>query len=117
MSSIKRRQRIAVYSLVFIFSLSLLVPFSGLLLTDGAATAAEFTDNNPRADYWREVRQSNEGYTTAQGREAGVLINDGGQDWRRIRNGWVANFMPWLLLVVFSMLVLFHFLKGKKKGY
>lgn len=70
---------------------------------------------NPRANFWREVRQGVTGTTTAQGPEKGVLIQNGGENWRRIRNGLVAGIGPWVLAVVFLMIVLFYLIKGQDK--
>lgn len=38
------------------------------------------------AEFWKEVRAGESGYTTAKGAEAGQLINVDGERWRRIRN-------------------------------
>ncbi|MEX0637507.1 MAG: formate dehydrogenase subunit gamma, partial [Burkholderiales bacterium] len=37
------------------------------------------------APVWREVRSGNEGYTSMQGREVGVLVQSAGETWRQIR--------------------------------
>lgn len=54
-----------------------------------APKKAEARDN-PRADFWRQVRESLPGYTAVQGRETEVLIQNGGQNWRQLRNGPLA---------------------------
>ena len=110
----KSRRSIAFISVVLIAILSLAAPFSGLLLLgDNVAVAAE--EVNPRADYWREVREGERGYTTVSGQETGVLINDNGQDWRRWRNGVVATYMPYILLAVLVALTAYHLLHGQNK--
>ena len=119
----RRRRRIFWLSLVFIAVASVAAPFSGLLLAGGKAPAGvlaagaqeQAAEANPRAGYWREARGANSGTTTASGAEAGVLINDNGQDWRRIRNGFVANTAFYILLAVVAALALFHFLRGQTK--
>ena len=113
----RRRRKIAVVSLLLIAALSLAAPFSGLLLTagSGVAVAQEGAEANPRSGYWREVRGANSGISTVDGQEAGVLINDNGQDWRRLRNGVVATYMPYALLAVLALLVLYHLLHGRTK--
>lgn len=113
----RRRRKIAVVSLLLIAVLSLVAPFGGLLLPHGSAVALaqEGAEANPRAGYWREVRGANSGYTSVTGQETGVLINDNGQDWRRLRNGLVATVMPYVLLAVLLVLVLYHLLHGQNK--
>lgn len=111
----KRRRSIAVISLVFIAVLSLAAPFSGLLLVGGGNTASAAEDVNPRSGFWREVRDSERGYTAVTGQEAGVLINDNGQDWRRWRNGVLATYMPYVLLLVLAAITGYHLLHGQNK--
>jgi formate dehydrogenase subunit gamma len=79
----------------------------------GAATQTETT--NPRANYWRAVRDGQIGVTTVQGQERDVLIQNGGENWRRIRNGLVAGISPWILGVVFFAIMLFFFVHGPDK--
>lgn len=113
------RKRLRQYVLTFAVMavLAVAAPFSGLLLNDAAAVqAAEqgFSGGeNPRANYWREVRQSEEGYTAVQGREKGVLIQNGGQNWRALRNGPVANYGGWVLGITLAALALFYFTAGR----
>ena len=109
----KRRRRIAAYSLAAIFGLSLLAPFAGVLLP--SAAAEEAATNNPRATYWRKVREGDTGYTAVVGDETGVLVNSSGQNWRRIRNGWIANIAPWLILGVLAALTAYHMMHGQSK--
>ena len=113
----KRKRRIAAWSLAAILTLSLAAPFLGALLPSGATPAAaeESAEVNPRSEYWREVRGGNVGYSAVDGDEAGSLVNSGGQNWRRIRNGWVANFMPLLIVAVLIALCAYHALRGQNK--
>lgn len=98
--------------------LLLLVVVVFLLLGSGAPLAKAASDDNaanPRANFWRAVRQGVDGETTAQGQERGVLIQNGGENWRRIRNGLVAGIGPWVLAAVFLMIALFFLIKGQDK--
>lgn len=80
------------------------------------AVQAEFSNgSNPRAEYWREVRQGTAGYTTVKGQETGELIENGGQNWRQFRNGPLATLGAWLLGIVVVLLVLFYLIVGKAK--
>ena len=113
MTNSKRRRKIAAWFLAGIFGLSLLAPFSGVLLHNAAAE--ETAAANPRSEYWREVRDGESGYSAVRGGESGVLVNAEGQNWRRIRNGWIANIAPWLILGVLGMLAAYHVLHGQNK--
>ncbi|MBW2442551.1 MAG: formate dehydrogenase subunit gamma [Deltaproteobacteria bacterium] len=80
-----------------------------------AAADAQKEVTNPRANFWRAVRDGQVGVTTVQGQEQDVLIQNGGENWRRIRNGLVAGISPWLLGVVFFVIMLFFILHGPDK--
>ena len=115
-----RKRRMAVWTVVLILAASLAAPFSGLLLMSPSPALAEEQAEgaNPRSGYWREARQGTAGYSTAAGwdnPEAGVLIQNGGQNWRQIRNGWIANYAPWMLAAVLAALILYHLLHGQNK--
>lgn len=79
-----------------------------------AQSAAEQT--NPRAEYWRAVRESAPGYTAASGPyTTNVLIQNGGENWRALRQGPVADIGAALLaLAVIGMLAVYLF-KGPDK--
>lgn len=70
---------------------------------------------NPRARTWREVREGYSGYTAVVGTagdDKGVLIQNGGENWRRLRNGPVAAVAGWGLLGVVGVLAAFFALRG-----
>ena len=67
------------------------------------------------APVWREVRSGNEGYTSMQGREVGVLVQSGGETWRQIRNGPVTFYGGWLVVIVMLILAAIYFAKGPVK--
>jgi len=67
------------------------------------------------APVWREVRSGNEGYTSMQGREVGVLVQSGGETWRQIRNGPVTFYGGWLVVIVMLILAAIYFGKGPVK--
>ena len=71
---------------------------------------------NPRAEFWRGVRDSAPGYTAASGPyTTDVFIQNGGQNFRGIRNGPEAGLLPWVLAGVLAAIALFHFLVGPQK--
>ena len=68
---------------------------------------------NPRADLWRRVREGEPGYSAVKGAEANVFIEDGGQLWRRLRNGPVATFGSGALIGTFAALAAFFLWRGR----
>jgi formate dehydrogenase subunit gamma len=119
-----RRRRIAVWSLVTILAGALLLPLGGYVYVNvvqaapaqaPAASAAE-QQTNPRANYWRAVRDGFQGYTAASGPyTTNVLIQNGGQNWRQLRNGPVASLLSWLMALMVLGLGAYYILHGPVK--
>ncbi len=121
-----RRRRSMAWSMAAILIGALVLPLSGYLYvavdtafaqqaTPQTQSAAE-QQTNPRANYWRAVRQGYEGYTAASGPyTTNVLIQNGGQNWRQIRNGPMANFTLWVLAIVVGAIFLFAIVRGRVK--
>lgn len=115
-----RRRRIALWSVFLILSLSLALPLasyslywlggSAIAQDAGAAGAA-----NPRANYWRAVRDGVSGYSAVKGEGANILVQAGGTDWTALRNGPVAQTLPWAIVVVAVIVLLYHLLHGRNK--
>lgn len=61
-----------------------------LFSAPGFAEAQKETVGFAGADYWRAVKDGQEGTTTSRGAEHGVLINVEGEQWRTLRNTWVS---------------------------
>ena len=126
-----RKFRMALATIFLMVAAAFAAPFSGLLLPSpfAAETAAAQSGSgvggvggsaNPRSDYWREVREGpgSGAYSAVAGwdnPEAAVLIQNGGQNWRRLRNGVVATYAPWTIVAVFAALVLYHLFHGQNK--
>jgi formate dehydrogenase subunit gamma len=70
---------------------------------------------NLRADFWRGVREGEAGTTTSASEGHTVLIQNGGQNWRQIRNGPIAGIAPWLLAAVVLGLGVFCVIVGKDR--
>lgn len=71
---------------------------------------------HPSADLWREVRQRDlvlPGTSQVRGVDSGVLINVRGDQWARFRINKLAHYSPYLLAVIFTLLVLFYALRDK----
>ncbi|HBR97233.1 MAG TPA: formate dehydrogenase subunit gamma [Gammaproteobacteria bacterium] len=93
-----------------------LAPFSGYLLLPDQAMAqappAFDGDENPRSNFWRAVREGNSGYTAVRGDEANVLIQNGGENWRQLKQP-VAQYGGWFIGAVALACLLFLLLKGR----
>lgn len=75
--------------------------------------AYESAAGNPRSNYWEAVRNGVSGYSAVKGQERGVLIQNGGENWRNIRNGWVANFTPWIMALMLGAITAFYIWRGR----
>lgn len=67
---------------------------------------------NPRANFWRLVREGVPGYTAVTSEGHNVLIQTGGEIWREFRNNVLVGITPWLMGVVLAAIVLFHLITG-----
>lgn len=107
-----RHARIMFWSIVIILGGSMLLPLSGYVyvgLVDNTQAQSAQSETNPRAEYWRDVRQGNAGYVASSGPyTTNSLIQNGGQIWRQIRNGPIATYGPWLLAAMLLAIGLFH---------
>lgn len=110
-----RHKRIMIWSFVIILVGSVAMPFTGYFLADTPSVQAAATeDTNPRANYWRAVRDGGQGYTAASGPyTTNVLIENGGQNWRQLRNGPIASLTPWWLALVLLAIGAFYVLRGR----
>lgn len=114
-----RHKRIMLWSFLIVLAGVVALPLFGYLyvsLTPQPVQAAANQESNPRANFWRVVREGNAGYTSASGPyTTNVLIQNGGENWRRLRNGPVANFAPWWLAIVLLAIGAFYVLRGRVK--
>ncbi|MEE8634814.1 MAG: formate dehydrogenase subunit gamma [Acidiferrobacterales bacterium] len=114
-SGASRAKSVFAWSFLIILGGTVLLPLGSYVYTGLSAQAAAEEQSNPRANYWRAVRDGNKGYTAVIGPETDVLIQNGGQNWRQTRNGPVASIMPWVLAVVVAALFLFLIVRGQVK--
>lgn len=117
----KRRTR-AIWTTAFMLLAAMLLPLTGYLYVDlaegaQAREAADDNDINPRAEYWRAVRESAAGVTTASGPyTTNTMIQGGGETWREIRNGPISTYGPWLLALMLVVIGLYHIVMGRHHG-
>lgn len=113
-----RKKRMAWLGLLGILTLAIALPLASYSVHwfgNDAVAQDVGSAVNPRSNYWRAVEQGVSGYTAISGQEAGVLIGPGGVQWQARRDGSVARYMPWLILGMFCIVVLYHLIHGKNK--
>lgn len=109
----RRYKRMLPWTIALILVGAMILPLSSYVYTGiQTAQAQAVEDSNPRANYWRAVRGGDQGYTSVQGDETGVLMQNGGQNWRQLRNGPIATIGGWGLFVIVLAIALFFGLKG-----
>lgn len=110
-----RRRRMMVWTYVFIMIAAVAIPTGGYLFSQTATAQNAEAESNPRSNFWRTAREGLTGYTSVSGQETNVLIQNGGQNWRAVRNGPVQKYTKWVLPIVLGIIALFFLLKGKIK--
>lgn len=70
---------------------------------------------NPRSNFWRAVREGVSGYTAVSSRGHDVLIQNGGENWREIRNLLIIKYSPWVLGLALLAMGIFHLIVGGDK--
>ena len=109
----RRYKRMLPWTIALILVGAMILPLGSYVYTGiQTAQAQAVEDSNPRANYWRAVRGGDQGYTSVQGDETGVLMQNGGQNWRQLRNGPIATIGGWGLFVILLAIALFFGLKG-----
>ena len=109
----RRYKRIVLMSIAIILVGAVALPLGSYVYTGiQSAHAQAVEDTNPRANYWRAVRGGDQGYTSVQGQETNVLMQEGGQNWRQWRNGPIATIGGWGLFVIVLAIALWFGVKG-----
>lgn len=117
-SRLSRRKRMMGWSFVFIILSVVLLPLGGYVYSELAVTAQaadQGAASNPRSNYWRAVREGQKGYTSVKGQETDVLIQNGGENWRNLRNGPVATIGGYLMIASLLILLIYHLKTGGLK--
>lgn len=116
----RNRRRIAVVTVALSMLLAMALPLTGYIAHDAGMAWAQSDDAaeeaaNPRAEYWRAVREGQDGYSAVPGAEAGVLIQNGGENWRSLRDGPLKFFGGSLLIAVLIAIIVKHLAMGKDR--
>src|SRR3546814_13251682 len=67
------------------------------------------------ADIWRAVRGGIQGTVSIPDKQAGVLIQSEGENWRAARNGPLSLYGAWGMLGVIAVLALFFPIRGRPR--
>jgi formate dehydrogenase subunit gamma len=112
-----RRKKMMGWSFLLMILSVMLLPLGGYVYTgfDTTANAAFDSATNPRANYWRAVRNGQPGYSTDKATEANVLIQGSGENWRNLRNGPIATIGGYLIVISLLTLFLYHLKTGGMK--
>jgi formate dehydrogenase subunit gamma len=102
-------KRLNGYLLTWGSILLFLLGFAVYLQATGADAA------NPRANFWRVVRDGIPGYTAVSSQGHDILIQNGGENWREIRNILIIKFSPWILGLALIAMGIFHMIVGGDK--
>ncbi len=65
------------------------------------------------ADIWKEVRRGFQGTVSIPNKQAGVMIQSEGDNWRAIRNGPVTVYGAWVVLGIIGVVALFFLVRGR----
>lgn len=110
------RGRLLAWLLMGLLFAVMMVPVTGYRFGNTVVAQTQSgAESNVRAEFWREVRQGTQGYTAVQGQETNVLIQNGGENWRSLREGAISIYSAWLMAFVVFMAGLFHIINGPQK--
>ncbi len=114
----RRRHRIVFWSLFTILGLAIALPmvsYTSHWMGANAVAQEAAASANPRSNYWRAVKEGVAGYSAVSGPESGVLIQMNGTGWQQLRDGPIAQKLPWAIAGSAVLLLLFHLIFGKSK--
>ncbi len=71
--------------------------------------------SNPRANFWRVLREGLPGFTKVSTAGHKILIVNSGENWREFRNGFLMPFSQWIIAVALVIMSLFYMRVGPDK--
>ena len=117
----RRKHKIALWSVAIILAISVALPMlsytahwfgTEAIAQDAASTSSSV---NPRSNYWRAVKEGVGGYSAVSGPESDVLIQMNGTYWQQTRDNILAPYLPWMIVAMAVVLLLYHFIRGGNK--
>ena len=110
------KRLLALFATLLITTMALAQQSSGPVASPAELAKLEqqraVTQPYNNAPIWKNARGAVEGYASIPAPEAGVLIQDGGQNWRALRNGWFSVIGGWALVAMMLMIGSFYAWKG-----
>ncbi len=111
---VARRRKIVAWFLILTVLNALALPvISYVDAYFGEAQAQSEEETNPRANFWRAVREGNTGYSAVTGPESNVLIQSAGESWRQMRNGPLVTYGGLLMAGMLAAILLFYLFRGR----
>lgn len=81
----------------------------------GGQVPGQSLGSNSDAEIWRAVRRGLQGNVSIPNKQAGVMIQSEGDNWRAWRNGPLTVYSAWILLGMLGLLALFFAVRGRIK--
>ena len=103
--TVKRTVGLAVLLTLFVFLMSGIIYWQ--------AIGADIS--NPRANFWRTVREGIPGFTKVTTAGHKILIVNSGENWREFRNGFLAPFSQWIIAIALVVMGGFYWRMGPDK--
>ncbi len=114
----------------FVFAIAVMFMMASALVPDAAhaqTAGRNVDDSSPQAgnvpggslgsvsdaEIWRQVRRGLQGNVSIPDKQAGVMIQSEGENWRAWRNGPMTVWGAWALLGMVGLLALFFVLRGR----
>jgi formate dehydrogenase subunit gamma len=90
-------------------------PIGPTLAQTPPAAGAGIPDRAEKSDaeIWRELRQGVQGRVSIPNKQAGVLIQSEGENWRAFHNGPLSNWGVWGLIGMVAVLAVFFAIRGR----
>lgn len=105
----------ALWGAVFLFAAVLALSDIGIRHAGSSEpSSAPEQQANPRANFWRYVREGHSGYTAQSGPyTTSVLIQNGGDNWRQLRNGPLIVYGAGSMAAMLAAIVAFFLFRGR----
>lgn len=78
-----------------------------------AQASKEVLGDSPQTDFWRAIRQGEQGTVSGPDKKAGQLIQSEGDNWRTMRNGPLSVYGAQIMIGMCLLLAVFFLLRGR----
>jgi formate dehydrogenase subunit gamma len=90
-----------------------LAPAAPALAQEAGNVPGNSLGNTSDSEFWREIRRGMQGQVSIPDKNAGVMIQSEGENWRAVRNGPLSTYGAWVIFGVLALLALFFALRGR----